>query len=396
MKKARFIVAFLLPVLTFGAAQAGEISDDPAQAKKDAQVALDWLDGKLDSYGDFKVTYNGPAIEMRVTSHIPEASSLAQLQIKGWKILERMSNNKIKVSNSWSQTVHAAKDGREALRAGLTDSAPCFSIYHARDYEMANALSLPFLFKSTHEAGAIAQHLYPKYLKKEFERYGVLALRVGMNSPYHLYNSKPVRSLEDLAGLKVRSGGGVDTKIIAALGATPVSVPAPDAYSALQSGTLDAIHFSDAGASIFRINEVTKYRTINGFNTVPLEYCLSRDFYQKLPADLKVVLSGWAQQMDAVEGIVGYDYGGVLDLAKMVKNTGLQSIKLSDAEKARWRDKLKSLESDWVASASKKGLPAAEFIADIKKLADKYEKMSANEIMLEAIHHPVQGIQDVK
>ena len=63
---------------------------------------------------------------------------------------------------------------------------------------------------------------------------------------------------------------------------------------------------------------------------------------------------------------------------------------------ARWKDAVKNVEAEWIATTSKKGLPAAEFVADIKKTAAKYHKMSANEIMLDAINNPVQGMYDMK
>ena len=395
MKKTTLLLtAFSFAGLAFGSAQAGEISSDPAQAKKDVQAAADWLDGKLDSYGDFKVTYAGPVIEMRVSSHIPAVAGLAKMQVKGWQILERMSNNKIKVSTSWSQAVHPANGGREALRAGLTDAAPCFTIYHSRDYDMMNGTGLPFLFENTREASAVIQHLYPKYLKKEFEKYGVMLQRIQMNSPYHLYTAnKQVRTLDDMKGLKVRGAGGIDSEIITALGGTAISMPATDAYSAMQNGTIDGIHFADLGAAIFKIDQVAKYRTVNGFNSVTLEYCVRSDFFEKLPSDLKVVFNAWAQQYNMAEAIIGYDYDSDIVLAKMVKKTGIETIKLPPAELARWKDKLKGIEDGWIAKTSAKGLPAKEFIAEAKKLAAKYDAMTPNELMLDAIKNPVQGMR---
>ena len=86
--------------LTFGTAHAGTMSSDVAEAKKQSQVVLDWLDGTLDNYGNNKVAYGGPVIHMRTTSHFPEVTGLAKLEIQGWKNLERMSNGKIKVSST--------------------------------------------------------------------------------------------------------------------------------------------------------------------------------------------------------------------------------------------------------------------------------------------------------
>ena len=383
-------------MLALGAAHAGEMSTNVDEAKKQSQVVLDWLAGKLDNYGNNKVTYDGPVIELRSSSHVPEVSGLAKLQIDGWKQLEKMSNGKIKVSTTWSQTVHAANEGRKAVRTGLSDQAPCFSLYTARDYQMTPALGLPFMFTNSHEATATAEHLYPKYLKKEFERYQVLVMREAHTSPYNLYNNKPVKTLEDIQGMKIRAGGGIHARIIQELGAVQVNMPAPDIYPSVQRGTLDAVHFNDAAAETFRLSEVTKYLTYNGFNVLTVEYCLSKDFFDDLPADLQVVLNNWGRQMAIAEAVGFYDYGGIVAIANMNKKNGLETVTMPKAELDRWRDKLKGVEAEWIAETEKKGLPAAAFVADIKKTAAKFHAMSPNEIMLDAINNPVQGMYDMK
>jgi TRAP-type C4-dicarboxylate transport system substrate-binding protein len=378
-----------------GPANAGKIGDTVEQAKKDSQVVLDWFDGKLDNYGKNDVSYDGPVITLRSTSHIPGVSGLAKLQIKAWNNLERMSNNKIKVETSWSQSVHSVREGRKAVRTGLSDHAPCFSLYTARDYNMVGGLGLPFLFNNSHEAIATAEHLYPKYLKEEFERFKVKIMREAHTGPYHLYNNKPVKTLEDIKGMKIRAGGGTHSQIIAALGATQVSMPGADAYTAMQRGTLDAIHFNDAAALIFKLHEVSKFRSSNGFNVLTVEYCLGADWFDALPADLQVVVNNWGRQMAIAEGVGFYDYGGQVNVIKM-QEQGLQKIDLPSSELKRWREAVSGVEAAWIDDTTKKGLPAAEFIAEAKKLSAKYAAMSANDIMLDAINNPVQGMYDMK
>src|SRR3546814_14189895 len=92
---------------------------------------------------------------------------------------------------------------------------------------MVGGLGLPFLFENSHEATAVAEELYAEYLKEEFEKYGVLIAREAQTSPYHLYTvEKPVHTLEDLHGMKIRDGGGTHAAIVPALGAVHPNMPA--------------------------------------------------------------------------------------------------------------------------------------------------------------------------
>ncbi|MBO6781895.1 MAG: TRAP transporter substrate-binding protein DctP [Alphaproteobacteria bacterium] len=381
--------------LAAGSAMAGDISTQVDEAKKETQVVLDWLDGKLDNYGKNEVSYDGDPIIFRSTSHIPAVSGLAKLQIQGFDNLERMSNGKIKVETTWSQSVHGVREGRKAVRTGLSDQAPCFSLYTARDYNAVGGLGLPFLFNNAHEAVATAEHIYPKYLKDEFERFQVLLMRSAHTGPYHLYNNKPVRTLEDVKGMKVRAGGGVHAQIIGALDATQVSMPGASAYTAMQRGTIDAIHFNDAAALIFKLHEVAKYRTENGFNVLTIEYCMSKDWFDDLPADLQNVVNNWGRQMAIAEAAGFYDYGGLVNVAKM-QEQGLETITMSDEELGKWKSAVADVEAAWVADAEKKGVPATEMMKDIRANAAKFKAMSANDVMLDAINNPVQGIYDMK
>jgi len=380
--------------LAFGSASAGEVGETLAEAKKNSQVVLDWLAGTAESYGKNDVSYDGPVFTLRSSSHVPAVSGLAKLQIDGWNQLEKMSGGKIKVETTWSQTVHSAREGRKAVRTGLSDHAPCFSLYTARDYDMVGGLGLPFLFNNSHEAVATAEHLYPKYLKEEFEKYQVLIMREAHTSPYNLYNNKPVRTLDDVQGMKVRAGGGTHSAIVNALGATQVGMPAPDIYPAMQRKTIDGIHFNDAAALTFRLNEVAKYRTLNGFNVLTVEYCLSKDFFDDLPADLQVVVNNWGRQMAIAEAVGFYDYGGVEAVEKMGELTGLETVKLTDID--RWKEAVAGVEQKWIDDTNAKGLPGGEFIAAVKETAKKYQAMSPNEVMLDAINNPVQGMYDMK
>ena len=380
-----------LSMLSAGSAFAGPTGSNAAEAEKLLSHSTDWFNGK-GKYGSAKVTYDGPVIELLSSSHLPAVAGIAKLQRKGFDNLERMSGGKIKVKDTWSKTIHGVKEGRKATRTGLSDYAPCFSLYTAKDYNLVHGLGLPFLFNNSHEAVVTAENLYAKYLKNEHERFKVKIARVAHTSPYHLWTNKPVRSLEDVKGMKIRAGGGIHSQIIAAIGGTQVSMPGADSYTAMQRGTLDGIHFSDAIALIFKTHEVTNYRTTNAFNLLTIEYCLSADWHNKLPADLKVVWNNWARQMAVAEGAGFYDLYDKKNLDKMIGMGQTERIDMAPAELNRWKEAVAPIEAKFIADNEKKGLPAANFIADVKKLAAKYAAMSANDIMDETASNPAQGM----
>ncbi|MEM9321059.1 MAG: TRAP transporter substrate-binding protein DctP [Pseudomonadota bacterium] len=384
MMKAKLLCAV---AFCAGAAAAQVAAEDRA----DASMAYAWLDGTLESYGDFEVTYDGPPIEIRFSSHLPEVSGLAKFQTQANEILELMSNGKIVTTEAWSGTVHSIKEGREAVRTGLSDVSPCFTLFYPRDYKMVSGLELPFIFESTTGAVLSVQQIYPDYLKSEFERYGVSLLRVAMNGPFNLYTREPVRTMEDLEGLRFPTAAS--PQILELLGATLVSGTAAEIYTSLQSGTTDGLHFADIAAPIFRLGELVKYRTVNSFNTNPLQYCINPDTYASLPPDLQDVLDRWAYQVTVVEAIIEYDIAGPKAVQFMTEQYEMESITLSEAEMERWRDRISVLEENWVAEREADGLPAKQMLADLRASVAKYEQMTPNELLMDAIENPIRGIR---
>lgn len=394
-KKLIVAAAFIAAGFGTSAVQGGELGKTEAEVLKNLSLAQSWMSGELKSYGNAKVSYDGPVITMTTSHHVPKVSGLAKVQIKAYRVLEKMSNGKIKVKDTWSKTIHGARDGRKAVRTGLSDYAPCFPAYNARDYNLLHGLGLPFLFNNTHEATAVSEALYVKYLKKNFERFkGVKLARASQTASYHLYTKKPVRTLEEVKGLKVRAGGGPHAKIIAALGAVPVSMPAADAYTAMQRGTLDAYHINDAVAPIFKVHEVTDFRTVNGFNFFPVFYCTSGAFYDKLPSDLKVVYNNWSRQFAQIEAQGFYEINAALAIKKMTGSGALKLVDMPAGEMKRWEAAVTPVTEAWIAEMEKKGLPGKQFIADVRQLSKKYAAMSPNEILQAAIDSPLQGILD--
>ena len=105
-------IALGLSLACVSPALAGDTGKNAAEAKQRLSAAVDWFNGK-GSFGKNNVTYNGPVITLKTSSHLPPVAGISKLQRKGFDNLERMSGGKIKVKDTWSKTVHGVKEGRK-------------------------------------------------------------------------------------------------------------------------------------------------------------------------------------------------------------------------------------------------------------------------------------------
>lgn len=107
-----------------------------------------------------------------------------------------------------------------------------------------------------------------------------------------LHSNKPVRTLDDMKGLKLRTAGAW-IEMSAALGASPVMLPGGDVYPALERGVIDATEWGTLSENLSPgFAEVTKYVIVPGVHqpTAPYELVINKKVWEKLkPADHKLI-----------------------------------------------------------------------------------------------------------
>ena len=103
---------------------------------------------------------------------------------------------------------------------------------------------------------------------------------------------KPPLQLSDFKGMRVRAGGGVGTAMVR-LGATKMSVPAPETYTLIARGAVDAVSFPFTYAhAAYKIPEVADWYTANlSPGTSDCPYVMNLKAYNKLPKQYQNLLN---------------------------------------------------------------------------------------------------------
>ena len=122
------------------------------------------------------------------------------------------------------------------------------------------------------------------------------------------FATKQVKTLEDLKGLKVRAPTRIGTKVLTALGAVPVQMPAPQVPEALSKGVVDGVSLPWEVVPGLKIQEIAKTHTETPpgqpymSNTI-FVVAMNQAKYDSLPPDLKKVI-------DANSGIAASKWAG--------------------------------------------------------------------------------------
>ena len=124
----------------------------------------------------------------------------------------------------------------------------------------AQIYSIPFLFKNLDEVDKVRAQLDPM-LKKTFESVGFEAVAISGGGFAYLMSVRDVRTKEDVKAAKVwvPQGDRIAEVALSAAGVTPISLPLADVYTSLQTGLIDTVANTPAGAIAFQWHTKLKH-----------------------------------------------------------------------------------------------------------------------------------------
>ncbi len=153
----------------------------------------------------------------------------------------------------------------------------------APDYKL---LSLPYLYRDRAQYDAVLQGPIGEKILASSKDSGFIGLAFLDAGARSFYTDKPIRTPEDLKGLKIRvqnSALSIDT--IKALGGTPVPLPYGELYSALQQGVVDGAENNIPSYFSSRHYEVKKTYSYDKHTMVPDVLVVSTSVWDKLSAE---------------------------------------------------------------------------------------------------------------
>ena len=145
--------------------------------------------------------------------------------------------------------------------SGAVDIAFGIPAYTPNQFPKTALMHLPGLFENVEMAtNAIWKNI--QNLEDEYREVKLLALWAN-NPAVCITREKPVQSMEDFKGLKVRAPNPVMAKVVAAWGATPVSMPITEIFNAMNTGVIDAVIMGPSGIRSYKMHDVARFITTN-------------------------------------------------------------------------------------------------------------------------------------
>jgi TRAP-type C4-dicarboxylate transport system substrate-binding protein len=214
----------------------------------------------------------------------------------------------------------------EAARMGVVDMVFTTDGYYVSAVPEVNALSVSMLDGWEERAKGVNALLD----KIHQEKINCVYLgRLGHNLPFTIYLTKPVKGLNDLKGLKIRCSPTL-IGFLKKIGASPVVIPPPEVYTALERGVVDGFAWPAGLIRDWGWEKVTKYvvqpGVYNGANVI----VINKKKWDEIPGNLHKLL------IQAEDDAARFAKQRAVDLIKneeeALKKMGIQYIQLPPAE----------------------------------------------------------------
>ncbi|MFW6146429.1 MAG: TRAP transporter substrate-binding protein [Planctomycetota bacterium] len=283
--------------------------------------------------------------------------------------IETRSDGRVKITMYPGGTLTSAKRCYEGVLNGESDiGMSCFAYTRGR-FPLLEALDLPLGYPDGKTASRLATAMVMKYQPEEFA--DVHPLLVHAHGPGLLATKEPVRTLDDLQGMKVRATG-LSAKLVEALGGTPVAMSQPETYEALQKGVVSATFCPIETLKGWNQGEVINYVTDTsaiGYTTA-MYVVMNKDVWNELPADIQQVITTVSAEWVARHGQAWdeADQAGRAFVAEL--EPPREIIALGAAEEARWVEAVQPVLDAYVEKTTAEGLPGDELLADLQAQLD--------------------------
>ncbi|WP_089936164.1 TRAP transporter substrate-binding protein [Candidatus Entotheonella palauensis] len=199
-------------------------------------------------------------------------------------------------------------------------------------------------------------------IRTEYDRTHVLALWTNDRAVL-MTRDKPVRTLDDLKGMKIRTPSKLQGEIIKALGATPVAMPVTRMYNALKTGVVDGLMVASSVIKSFKIGEVARYYTVGPFAHTAFFLVMNKGSYGKLTPDQRQIIDETTGRALSLKAAKVYEEAGAAALQHEADSGRGEIIRLPADEEQRWRAALQGVRDNTVKALEAKAIPAPAILS---------------------------------
>ncbi len=267
------------------------------------------------------------------------------------------------------------RDLPQQLEDGVVDMIWTVPGFTPGRFMGTEGLELPFMNTGTSATMSQAAFEYVSRNLAETEYRGIKIISIHATDRALIHTSRrPVRTLEDFRGLRLRVAGRFIGEAVTALGATPVGIPLGGVYEAASRNQVDGFLINWAITHPFRLFEVSKYHSEppgRGLFQGMLLTLMNQRSYMRLPPDLRAVID--ANSGAALSRQLGETWDTQTQQAiDAARGAGNEIIEIPPAEVARWRTAIAPAYDAWMAEMGRRNRNGRELFDQVQSITARF------------------------
>lgn len=303
------------------------------------------------------------AQELRLSTFVPPVHVIYREILIPWaQEVAKATNGEVKVTLYPSlQLGGKPPELFRQAQDGVVDIVFTLPGYTSPAFPRTQMIELPGLKPDGLAATNMMWDLLDPYLLPEYEGTKVIALW-GAEDAGLMTRSKPIRSLDDLKGMRMRAPSAAQAKQLEVMGAVPIAMPITELYPGLERGVIDGAMVPFSVILDFRLAEVAKTYTIPGplFGRSSFLIAMNKKKYDSLSPKARAAidrLSGRGLSLEATKVYLKRTAEGVASVRGKA-----EVIELSAEEQKRISALLRPIVADWIRESEAKGIPARDML----------------------------------
>lgn len=311
---------------------------------------------------------SGSSASRRLTYSIffPPTHIHSQLAAEWAAEVEKRSEGRLQIALFYGGSLTQPDRCYQGVVDGISDlGMSCFAYTRGR-FPVLEGLDLPLGYTDGVSATRVANTMLNKYRDDLKEVADTRMLYVHAHGPGILASKKPVRSLADLTGLKIRATG-LSSKIVESLGGAAVGMSQGETYDALQKGVVAATLCPIETLKGWKQGEVVGSitdATAIGYTTA-MFVTINRQTWESLPQDLRRIIDETSAEWVSRHGQAWNEADE--EARELMQEMGHEFVDLSAEESAAWLTKVAPVLDDYTKKSDEAGYPGTAFLNDLRQ-----------------------------
>lgn len=303
-------------------------------------------------------------IMLKFSLHTPPSHTYSVTCKKILPMIEKATGGAVKVRLFTSGTLMRFGDVCNGIQNGVADISVYTTLLLSKSIPFFGLHTLPFVWRDTKGSNEAWNHglndIQEKVLiENGYDKVKVLGnFSAGMR--YLITKGKQVKTFDDLRGMKIRTLGENEKKIMILAGGSTVYVSVVEMYEALERGIIDGEIMNSGAIRDYKHYEPCEYWLNLPIDQSTMQVIMNKDSYNKVPEKYKPILDAIFAYLVSELRYQTYAIGNYAKDIVMPSN--MEAYTPTAQEKAEWRNKTRIIVNEWVKEVGPKGEEALKIV----------------------------------